>query len=613
MFSESGVILFQLGMVMLLAFLGAFIASKLNQSVIIGYILAGILIGPHIVLNFWKINYTGLVHDTVFIDELSHIGLVLLLFFVGLDFSISKLKKTKTPATLLAIINLGFNMICGFLIGTILGWPLIDTLFLTGVVAMSSASITAKTLMELERLANPETEFLLGMVIIQDFLSMLLLTVAGGLMVNSDTAGSSMTWLILGIILFYLFFAFLAIVVIPRVVKYFKMIKSDELFLLFALGMVFLASAMADFFSVPEIIGAFFVGMIFAETELSEKLSSVLVHLRDAFVAVFFLAFGMMIDPFAFMDVLPILLMAVPVVLINDILFTSALAFLLGFSKTQSSNMATAICGRGAESVLYAKVGTDAITANAQFSNAYGGKFLNPFAGVFCFVMSIIAPPIIRRSKWVGDLMSKMVPGTLKWSAKAVQRVIKVMVMPQAMPMVREERTMLYTLLGLLLHCGAIILTPGWWKLIPIVFIPLTTILLWKKLGKYVNDSLRYVNTGSLGIRLSDKGDLAFFVTQFVTTFFALFLVLFSFWAISWVLVPVVPLAWIVFQTLLLKALHIKIGPEAPVEVESTEMEDDGEGEAPIEFGSVKSGWKKEEKSDTARKSSKSGPKPFEY
>ena len=297
MFSPSGLVLFQLGAVMLLAFLGAFLASKLNQSVIIGYIIAGILIGPNMDFSFLDFNYSGIVKDTYFIDELSHVGLVLLLFFVGLEFSLTKLKKTKTPVTLLAIINLGFNMIAGFMIGTILGWPFIDTLFLTGVVAMSSASITAKSLMELERLANPETEFLLGMVIIQDFLSMLLLTVAGGLIVSSD-GGSGLTWLILGIVLFYAFFAFLAIFIIPRTVKYFKMIKSDELFILFALGMVFLASAMADFFSVLEIIGAFFVGMIFAETELSHKLSTVLVHLRDAFVAVFFLAFGMMIDPF---------------------------------------------------------------------------------------------------------------------------------------------------------------------------------------------------------------------------------------------------------------------------------------------------------------------------
>lgn len=182
--------MFEVGAVMLIAFIGAALASKAKQSVILGYILAGILIGPNIHLVVEGISYDGIIRDTTFIEYLSHLGLILLMFFVGLEFSVSKLKRTKAPAALLATVNLGIGMFSGVLLGTALGWPMIDTIFLAGVIAMSSTAITAKSLIELKRLGNPETEFLLGMAIVESFLSMVLLTIIGGLMIKGP--GTSM-------------------------------------------------------------------------------------------------------------------------------------------------------------------------------------------------------------------------------------------------------------------------------------------------------------------------------------------------------------------------------------------------------------------------------------
>src|SRR5437899_1536311 len=168
--------MFQIGVIMLIAFMGAAIASRFRLSVIIGYILAGIFIGPHVQLAIGGLSYQGIITDSAFIQDLSRIGLILLLFFVGLQFSIEKLKKTKEAAVVLAVVNLGVGMFCGFVLGTYLGWPFIDTIFMAGVVSMSSSAITAKSLIELRRLGNNETEFLLGMVILESFMAMFLLT-----------------------------------------------------------------------------------------------------------------------------------------------------------------------------------------------------------------------------------------------------------------------------------------------------------------------------------------------------------------------------------------------------------------------------------------------------
>src|SRR5438093_3659154 len=145
------------------------------------------LIVPNIHFHLFGWSYDGILADSIFLQSISQLGLVLLLFFVGLEFSITKLMRTKEAAAVLAVTNLAVNMFAGFVIGTCLGWPLIDTIFIAGVISMSSSAITAKSLIDLKRLGNAETEFLLGMVILESFLAMFLLTLGHGMIVSSDT------------------------------------------------------------------------------------------------------------------------------------------------------------------------------------------------------------------------------------------------------------------------------------------------------------------------------------------------------------------------------------------------------------------------------------------
>src|SRR3990170_7976864 len=292
--AEPASIMFEVGVIATVGFLGAALASRARISVIIGYIIAGMLIGPHI-----------------------HVDLF------GLEFSIAKLKKTKEAAAILAVTNLAVNMFAGFVIGAWLGWPLIDTIFMAGVISMSSSAITAKSLIDLKRLGNAETEFLLGMVILESFLAMFLLTLVNGMVLSSDVRPLSVEALFLGVGIFLGFFAFLAAIVVPNTARLFERIHSEELFVLFALGVVFLAAALAEAFHIPAIIGAFFMGMVFADTKLANRMKTKMESLRDAFVAMFFLSFGMLIDPAALPTVLPILLLAVHLILLNDLFLTA--------------------------------------------------------------------------------------------------------------------------------------------------------------------------------------------------------------------------------------------------------------------------------------------------
>src|SRR5947208_7463886 len=149
---ETTSIMFDVGVIATVGFVGAAFASRARVPIIIGYIIAGMLIGPNIHLHLFGWSYDGILADSVFLQSISQLGLVLLLFFVGLEFSITKLMRTKEAAAVLAVTNLAVNMFAGFVIGTWLGWPLIDTIFMAGVISMSSSAITAKSLIDLKRL-----------------------------------------------------------------------------------------------------------------------------------------------------------------------------------------------------------------------------------------------------------------------------------------------------------------------------------------------------------------------------------------------------------------------------------------------------------------------------
>ena len=444
---DANSIMFEVGVIAAVGFLGAAIASRARISVVIGYIIAGMLIGPNIHLHAFGLSYDGILTDTEFVQSISQLGLVLLLFFVGLEFSIAKLRRTKEAAAILAVTNLAVDMFAGFVIGTWLGWPLIDTIFMAGVISMSSSAIAAKALIDLKRLGNAETEFILGMVILESFMAMIILTLVNGVVISSDGAPANPTLLFAGIGIFLGFFTFLAVVVIPNTVKTFERIRSDELFILFALAIVFLSAAMAQAFRVPAIIGAFFIGMVFSDTKLAQRLKTRMESLRDAFVAMFFLSFGMLIDPGALPAVLPMLLIAVPLILMSDMFLTASLAYMIGFSSRAAMAIGTSFIARNEEAVLYATVGTRAIHNNPSLPNNYAGTYLTPFTGILCIVMSSLAPLLMVRSDRIARSFAKRLPKSITFGADLVKRTLRTVVMPSALPIYRRRRLLQATLI----------------------------------------------------------------------------------------------------------------------------------------------------------------------
>ncbi len=556
--AETTALMFEVGMIMLVAFMGAAIASRFRMSVIIGYIVAGILIGPHFRFDLAGVSYQGIITDSAFIQDLSRIGLILLLFFVGLEFSIETLKRTKQAAVVLALVNLGVNMFAGFVLGTYLGWPLIDTIFLAGVVSMSSSAITAKSLIELRRLSNNETEFLLGMVILESFMAMFLLTLVNGLVISSDPAPISPAHLFLGVALFIGFFAFLALVVIPRAASLFERIKSGELFVLFALGIVFTAAALAEAFRIPAIIGGFFIGMVFADTKLVARFETKLESLRDAFVAVFFLSFGMMIDPAMFPVVLPIILIAIPLIFLNDLFLTSALAYFIGFTGRSSTAIGTSLLGRNEEAILYASVGTRAIRSNPNLGNEHAGTLLSPFAGLLCIIMSALTPALMRRSDRLAAWFSRHLPKYVTFGGDLVKRTLKTFILPSSLPLFKHSRFFVGALIGYVGFILALAITTGWLHLGMAMALPAAVYGVWRIARRTFDHPVRHTNYG-VGGNLASRDEIHSLVSRIVVGAMASAGTVAAIWQLWWPATLVVLYAYFLFVLFSMKSVYRSI------------------------------------------------------
>ncbi len=539
----------EVGVIMLVAFAGAALASRLRQSVILGYMAAGILIGPFMHIDIGGLSYHGLIHDTSLISAISQLGIILLMFFVGLEFSVTKLRKVRRPAIILSVFNIGLNLFTGILLGTALGWPFMDTLFLALIVSMSCAGVAVKSLLEMERLNNPETDFLLGVMVVQDFISSIFLALVGGLVVKSGT-GVTLPDFLVGGAVFVVFFIVLAAVVIPRTVKYLMRMKNDEMFVLFALGLVCLSAALAEFCSIPGMIGAFFIGMTFAETRISERMEQKITPFRDAFVAVFFMAFGMMIDPTLFPAVAGIVALAVVLVFVDDVLLTAVVSYFMGYSSRQSLAVSTSMCARGDESILYATVGSQAATATK-------GAEMYPLAGAFTFVLSAVCPYLMRRSNHMADGLARKMPLFIKYSAAVISRTLGKIVLPgEGFRLYKGSRSLLGAELFYLSAMIALTLTEDVAHYIAFGLTIGASLIVWVVLQQVLTPMVRQINYFNLGTLAGNHALISRYVASLVmATLMTAACVAFTF-ALYWPTVLVILLGYLLWFVLLMKVFY---------------------------------------------------------
>ena len=261
----------------------------LKQPVVLGYIVAGFLISS-------QISLTPTISGTSDIGTWADIGVIFLLFCLGLDFSFKKLIKVGQTSAIAAITIITFMILLGFLVGVSLGWGISNSLLLGGMISMSSTAIIIKAFDDMGLRNQSYTRYVFGILIVEDLIAILLMVLISTLAVSKTFEGESLIMAILKLIFFLVVWLIGGIYFIPIILRKAKKVLNDETLLVFSLGLCFGMVLFAKIVGFSSALGAFVMGSILAETLEAEKIERLVRPLKDTFGAIFFVSVGMMVD-----------------------------------------------------------------------------------------------------------------------------------------------------------------------------------------------------------------------------------------------------------------------------------------------------------------------------
>lgn len=403
----GNVLLLDLGIVLAAGFVGAMLSRRLGQSVIVGYVILGMVLGP----------YTfDLIRNPDVITMLGEVGVVLLMFFLGLEFSLKRLQRVRRSVLFIGSTELLANLAVGFLAGYLVGWPQTDRLFLAGIMAMSSSGVVAKLLFEMKRTASREAEILMGIMVYEDFIAVIYLGVLSGIVAAQAVTLDTVLLAVVKAVLFYGLFLTLGAWLLGKISKRLAQIDSEELFIAALFGMLLLVAAGSLQLGIVAAAGAFVLGMIIDQKELLERLHQTLAPFRDAFLVVFFLSFGMHLNPQVFPQVALYVALLAPLSIMAEVVVTSAASFISGLSPRKAVAIGAGMVARGEYAMIFATLGLAAGVISPLLYN---------FAGLYVLVMTLLAPLFMRNSAVIQRALSRTVPTTWKFAAKTVSGVMR--------------------------------------------------------------------------------------------------------------------------------------------------------------------------------------------
>lgn len=262
----------------------------LKQPLILGYLVAGFLVGPH----FGLFPDVTSVHT---VEQWAEIGIIFLLFSLGLEFSFKKLLKVGSSALITSMTVFIGMLVVGMTVGKAMGWTTMESIFLGGMISMSSTTIIIKSFEDLGLKKKPFANIVFGTLIIEDLLAILLMVLLSTLAVSKQFSGEEMVGSILRLIFFMVLWFTVGIFLIPIAMRKAKSFLNDETLLVLAIGLCFGMVIFANALGFSSALGAFVMGSILAETLQGEKIEKMIENIKNLFGAIFFVSVGMMVDP----------------------------------------------------------------------------------------------------------------------------------------------------------------------------------------------------------------------------------------------------------------------------------------------------------------------------
>ncbi len=373
--------------------------KRLKQPLVLGYIIAGFLVGPHI-------SVFPTVIDEENIKILAEIGVIFLLFSLGLEFSFKKLLRVGGAASITAIVEIVAILVLGYFTGRWMGWSFMDSLFLGGLLASSSTTIIIRAFSELGVKRKQFATIVFGVLIVEDIVVILLMVLLSTVAVTKQFDGTEMINSVLKLLFFLTVWFIAGIFLLPTFLRQAKKLIDEETLLILSIGLCLGMVVLATQIGFSAELGAFVMGSILAETTSAEKIEHIFKPVKDLFGAVFFVSVGMLIDPAAMFEHRWAILWVTLLTIFGKMISTTIGALLSGQPLKQAMQVGMSMAQIGEFAFIVATLGITlkvtsdflfpvavGVSAITTFTTPYFIKFSEPF---YNFVIKLLPSRLVK-------------------------------------------------------------------------------------------------------------------------------------------------------------------------------------------------------------------------
>ena len=379
---------------------------RIHLPPVLGYLLAGVIVGPYTLagLNFGPFaDLHGPVQNIGTISLLADLGLIFLLFGVGVEIGWQRIRQIGFRVIIIGFVEMLTMFFIGYEVSHLLGWTPLEGVFLGAALAISSSAILIKMLRDTGTLYDPHGRIIVGILVVEDFVAVVLLTVLAGIATTGSAELADIGLLAAKLAIFGTAALVLGALFAPRLIRYIARFESEEMLLIASLALCFSLALAAHQLGLSEAAGAFLIGMILGDTEHSEEISRIMSPLRDMFAALFFVSLGMLMNIFTFGDyLLPALVISL-VFIVGKVVADTTGALLSGHDGRTSLRVGMGMPQIGEFSLAMTKTGVE---------HGAVGAFLNPVITVTTAITALFYPFIFRSANRTADLISR---GSPRW------------------------------------------------------------------------------------------------------------------------------------------------------------------------------------------------------
>jgi len=384
--------------IMVVAGVVTFIFRRLHQPSVLGYLIAGVIVGPYTLPD-------PLVTDVETIKLLADLGLVLLLFGLGLEFSWSKIRQVGLSVLLIGGLEICTMISLGYGLGLLMGWSGTDALYLGAAMHISSSAIIIKVLRDMGRLDFLSSRIVVGILVVEDFAAVAIIALLSGMASTGTANMGDIGLLVLKLVVFIFASLVLGTLIVPRIVSFAHQFHSKEVLLITSLALCFAMALLSGYLELSVAAGAFLIGALIGDTKHAEEVDEVVTPIRDMFAALFFVTIGMLINMAEFGDFIVPSIIVVVVFMLGKFISNTMATLISGHDSKTSLQVGTTMPQMGEFSLAIVKSGVEHGVVRST---------LSPVVALATAITSLIAPYVTRYNDHIANFLDRRAPTMLK-------------------------------------------------------------------------------------------------------------------------------------------------------------------------------------------------------